>query len=106
MEAIMQEKKETGLSRKNIAIRLLYTVLYLVIFEVIKLIVQIAVVFQYIYLLITLSYNDSVRSFSNKVSTYTYEVMRYLTLNQNQRPFPLNDFPAEIDEPVEHVSFR
>ena len=101
----MKDFPESIKSRKGICIRLLYTLLYLVILEVIKLIIQVIVVFQYIYLLITLRHNDRVRNFSNKVCTYTYKVMRYLTLNENPRPFPFNDFPTEVEEPVEPISF-
>jgi hypothetical protein len=67
---------------------------------------QLIVVFQYIYLFITLGHNDSVRVFSNQLSTYTYDVMRYLTLNKNQRPFPFNDFPPAMEEPAAEVRFR
>ena len=102
----MQEVKKTVESRKDIFVRLLYTILYLLVFEIIKLIIQIIVVFQYIYLFITLSPNDSVRNFSNKLSTYTYDVIRYLTLNKNQRPFPFNDFPPAMEERVGEVRFR
>ena len=102
----MQDVMETTLSRKDILVRLLYAILFLLVFEIIKLIIQITVVFQYIYLFITLSNNDSVRNFSNKLSTYAYDVMRYLTLNKNQRPFPFNDFPPAMEEPVEEVTFR
>ena len=102
----MQDIRKTVVSRRDIIIRLLYTILYLLVFEIIKLIIQITVVFQYIYLFITLSQNDSVRSFSNKLSSYTYDVMRYLTLNKNQRPFPFSDFPPAMEEPVGEVRFR
>jgi len=102
----MQDVQETTVSRKDILIRLLYTVLYLLVFEIIKLIIQIIVLFQYIYLFITLSHNDRLRNFSNKLCTYTYDLMRYLTLNKNQRPFPFNDFPPAMEEPVGEVSFR
>lgn len=102
----MENKEEIIVTRKSIFIRLLYTVLYLLVFEIIKLIVQIAVVFQYIFLFITLDYNKPVRIFSNKLATYTYDVIRYLTLNKNQRPFPLNEFPEALEEPEEQVSFR
>ena len=102
----MHNPKEMTPSRKEILIRLLYTLLYLLIFEIIKLIIQIAVVFQYIFLLITLDYSTHVRNFSNKLSTYAYDVIRYLTLNKNQRPFPFNDFPEPLEEPVERVVFR
>ncbi|UCG19775.1 MAG: DUF4389 domain-containing protein [Deltaproteobacteria bacterium] len=102
----MQNSEEMSPSRKDILIRLLYTLLYLLVFEIIKLIVQIAVVFQYIFLLITLDYNKPVRHFSNKLATYTYDVIRYITLNKNLRPFPFIDYPEPLEEPVEQVTFR
>jgi hypothetical protein len=102
----MHGSEEITPSRNDILIRLLYTVLYLLIFEIIKLIVQVAVVFQYFFLFITLDYNKPVRNFSNKLATYTYDVIRYLTLNKNPRPFPFNDYPEPLEEPVEQVTFR
>ena len=97
----MDDLEEVTPSRKDILIRLLYTLLYFVVFEIIKLIIQIAVVFQYIF-----DCNKPVRLFSNKLATYTYDVIRYLTLNKNLRPFPFNDFPEPLEEPVEKVTFR
>jgi hypothetical protein len=93
-------------SRKHILIRLLYTLLYFLVFEINKIIIQIAVVFQYIFLFITLDYSEPVRHFSNKLATYTYDVIRYLTLNKNLRPYPFNDLPEPLEEPVEKVTFR
>lgn len=101
----MHNPEELTLSRKNILIRFLYTLLYFVVFEIIKLIVQVAVLFQYIFLLVTIDYNKPVRHISNKLATYTYDVIRYLTLNKNLRPFPFNDFPEPLEEPVDEVSF-
>ncbi|UCF00692.1 MAG: hypothetical protein JSV14_09750 [Deltaproteobacteria bacterium] len=37
---------------------------------------------------------------------HAYDLMRYLALNKNQRPFPFNDFPPAMEEPVEEVNFR
>ena len=102
----MDDLEEVTPSRKDILIRLLYTVLYFIVFEIIKLLIQVAVVFQYIFLFLTLDFNKPVRLFSNKLATYTYEVIRYLTLNKNLRPFPFNDFPEPLEEPVEKVTFR
>jgi hypothetical protein len=106
--ADVEETKEippAALSRKNIAIRLLYTILYLIIFEILKTVIQVTAVFQYVYLLITRSYSKPLKNFSNKVATYTYKIIRYVTLNENYRPFPFHEFPEEIDKPEEQVSF-
>ncbi len=92
-------------SRKQIAIRLLYTLLYLIVLEVIKIVVQVTVVLQFIYLLITQNYSQPLRTFSNKLVSYAYRVLRYATLNENVRPFPFNDFPGEMEQPEEPVQF-
>lgn len=101
----MTERIEMKPGRKQIAIRLLYTLFYMVVFELLKAIIQLCVVFQYIYMLITQKSSEPVRNFSNRVVTYTYTVMRYLTLGANQRPFPFSDFPKDMEPPVEHIDF-
>ena len=95
-----------NLSRKKIGIRLLYTVFFLIVFEILKIIVQVTVLFQYVYLFITKTYSNPVRRFSNKVSFYAYRVMRYVTLNENTLPFPFADFPEETDAPESEVRFK
>jgi len=102
----MDEIQTTVLPRKGIAIRLLYTFFFLIVFEILKIIVQVTVVFQYIYLFITRTYSEPLRRFSNKVSVYAYRVMRYVTLNENELPFPFSDFPKEADPPEPEAHFE
>lgn len=92
-------------SRKKIAVRLLYTILFLIVFEIVKIIIQVSVIFQYVYLLISKTSNNPIRNFSNKVSVYAYRVLRYVTLNENEKPFPFNNFPKEIELPDKEVFF-
>jgi len=92
-------------SRKAIAMRLLYTVLFFVAFELVKTAVHLSVVFQYIYLFITQKPCEPVRRFANQATTYAYVLLRYLSLNTNARPYPFAPFPAEKDQPETSVSF-
>ncbi len=92
--------------RKTIAIRLMYTIFFLIVFEILKTIIQVCVIFQYVYLLVSKTYNAPVRNFSNKVSVYAYRILRYVTLNENKRPFPFNDFPKEFELPGARVDFK
>jgi hypothetical protein len=101
----MHDELQVTTTRKQVAIRLLYTLLYVAIFEVVKTIILLITLFEYFFLLITLRHNEPARTFGNKVAAYGYRVMRYLTLNDNQRPFPFADFPAEIELPDENVKF-
>ncbi len=93
-------------SRTGILLRLLYTLLFLVVFEVLRFIVQLIVLVQYVLLLVTTKPNEKLRSFSNKVSVYAYRVLRYVTLNENARPYPFAEFPGDMDPPDQEVNFE
>ena len=101
----MNDELQGTLTRKQIAIRLLYTLLYAAIFMVVKTIILLVTLFEYFILLVTLQHNETARLFANKVATYAYRLMRYMTLNENLCPFPFSDFPAEIELPDEEVKF-
>jgi hypothetical protein len=92
-------------SRKKIVVRLLYTLFFLIIFEILKIIIQVSVLFQYVYLLISKTYNNPVRNFTNKVSVYAYKVLRYVALNENEKPYPFHDFPQEMELSEAEVFF-
>lgn len=92
-------------SGKQIGIRLLYTILILVILGIVLVIAKVVVVFQFIYFFSTRKPNESVRQFSNKISTYGYRIFRYITLNESQRPFPFTNFPPELEPSEEQITF-
>ena len=92
--------------RKKIVIRLLYTILFFIIFEILKTIIQVSVLFQYVYLLISKTYSEPVRNFTNKVSVYAYKVLRYVTLNENNKPYPFQDFPQIMELPEAELFFE
>ena len=93
-------------SRKKIAIRLLYTILFLIAFAILTIIIKVSVIFQYVYLFISKTYNNPVRNFTNKVSVYAYKILRYVTLNENEKPYPFKDFPKEFELPETEVLFE
>ncbi len=102
----MNEMPESaGVSRTQIAVRLLYTVLFLAIYCLLKSIILLTTLFQFASLFITLKQSEPVRTFANKVVTYSYRVWRYITLNDNRRPFPFAEFPPEMEPSEAEVRF-
>ncbi len=101
----MNGTEEKKISRGRIAVRLLYSLVCLIILEILKFVVQITVIFQFIYLLITQKYSEPLRGFSNKVAAYVYRIIRYTTLNENRKVFPFSEFPPELEKPEDHVDF-
>ncbi|MBW1991634.1 MAG: DUF4389 domain-containing protein [Deltaproteobacteria bacterium] len=61
--------------------------------------------FQYVYLFINQRPSEPARNFGNQAAAYGYRVIRYLTLNDNARPFPFREFPQELELPGEEVTF-
>ena len=93
----MDKLSPSGISRKKIGIRILYTLLFLVILGLMHFLIQMITLVQYVILLITRSYSEPLRSFSNKVAAYVYRLIRYITLNDNTRPFPFSELPGEME---------
>jgi len=101
----VNEIDEQQPSRSQIAIRLLYTILYLIVFEVLKAVFYVTVLFQYVYLFITRKYSQPLRNFSNKLAAYAFRIIRYTTLNEHVKPFPFQEFPSEMEPPQDPVRF-
>ncbi|MEM5787297.1 MAG: DUF4389 domain-containing protein [Syntrophobacteraceae bacterium] len=97
---------ETGkLPRGKIGIRLIFTLICMIICYVVNAVIQALALVQYLILLITRNYSEPLRRFSNQAATYNYKLVRYITLNDNARPFPFNDFPPVMEAPEEIAKF-
>jgi len=101
----MDKLSPSDISRKKIGIRILYTLLFLVILGLLHFLIQMITLVQYVILLITRSYSEPLRSFSNKVAAYVYRLIRYITLNDNTRPFPFSELPGELESPEGEATF-
>ncbi|PIE75307.1 MAG: glucose-1-phosphate thymidylyltransferase [Deltaproteobacteria bacterium] len=82
-------------TRKDIVIRLLYTFLFLIVLGVIFNIIWIIAAFQYLFLLVTKKHIKPLRSFSSNFTLYLKEVMDFVLVVTNKKPFPFNEFPKE-----------
>jgi hypothetical protein len=90
-------------SRQQIAIRFLYSLLFIFIHQFVKVLVVLTTIFQFIYLLIAMETCEPIRRLANKLTTFAYRTLRYLTLNENVKPFPFQEFPEELEPPVTEV---
>ena len=102
------ETRATTVDRGEILKRFLVTLVCLIFFQVLGLIIQVATLFQFCYLLAVKKRSEPLRRFCNNLSQYGYRIMRYATLNDNKRPFPFGEFPEDEDcePPVKQVQYR
>ena len=91
---------------KKIGKRFLFSCFFMVAFFFLwPWITLLIVIFQFGCLIIMKQHIQPLQSLSNKFAIYTYRVLRYLFLCENQPPFPFNNLPEEIEPPEETVLF-
>ena len=98
--------EEMQLERKETAIRIIISLLFWVILELVKAVLGVVVLFELAFVLITKRPpSDRIRQFANRALSYNYRILRYLTYNEPDWPFPFSDFPPQV-EPSIHTHQR
>jgi hypothetical protein len=71
-----------------------FMLLFVVAYGVAELLLVVTVVFQFLCLLVTGKTVDRLLIFGENLSRYFYQIVRYLTFNTEERPFPFSDWPG------------
>lgn len=89
---------EPQIERKETGIRIGLTVLFVLILRVVEIVLGAIVIFQLLFALITKrAPGERIARFANRIITYVTQLLRYVTYQDDQRPFPFSDFPAATD---------
>lgn len=78
----------------NVWIRLVYMVLFAMFYWVAEVVLGIVVLFQFLMVLFTGKKNDKVLLLGAQLSTYAYQIFRFLTFNSETQPFPMGEWPS------------
>ena len=85
---------EQNLKSRSTWLRLLFMIVLAFIYGISRIVVGAVVVLQFLVVLFTGETNERLRAFGRSVSTYTYQLLLYLTYNTEERPFPFDlDWP-------------
>ena len=86
---------EENLKSKATWTRLLFMVISYILISIASFVGTFVVVLGFLWLLITGEVNPQIRQVGQSIAAYVYEIVRYLTFNTDQRPFPLGgDWPS------------
>lgn len=86
---------EANLKSKSTWLRLLFIVIFWVLAQLAALVAAFVVVLGFLWVLFTGETNDRLTRAGQGIATYIYQVLRYLTFNSDERPFPIDaDWPA------------
>ena len=79
-----------NIKSKSIWLRLFFMLVIALLYSVSRLVVGAVVMLQFFFVLFTGKTNNQLLSFGQALSTYTYQVISYLTFNMEERPFPFD----------------
>lgn len=85
---------ERNLKSRSTWLRLLFMIVLAFIYGISRVVVGAVVVLQFLVVLFTGETNERLRDFGKSLSTYTYQLLLFLTYNSEERPFPFDlDWP-------------
>ena len=87
----MDNATKSNLADRNIWVRLLYMLFYAITYAVAETILTLLVIFQFIAALVTGRVNDALLRFGANLSAYIFEVLQFVTFNDEKLPFPFSD---------------
>ncbi len=84
-----------SLRRRDSWLRGAYILLFAVIYGVAEFVFWVVVLFQFGSLLFTGGPNLRVRAFSDSLCLFLYQVLQYMSLNTEERPYPFGEWPGD-----------
>lgn len=92
------ESHDDEIQRRESALRIGLTILFMIICGVVESLLVVIVLFELVVALVSKRPpNPRVRELANRILTYYYRIGRYLTYNESRVPFPFSDFPTALE---------
>jgi Flp pilus assembly protein TadB len=83
-----------NLKTRSTWLRLFFMFVIILLYSVSRVVVSVVVLLQFFWVLFTAQTNKPLKTFGQSLATYTYQIIRYLTFNTEERPFPFDlDWP-------------
>jgi len=80
-------------------IRGLFMLLFIALYNVAAMVIGAVAVMQFAWKLVSGNANPRLTRFGEQLSLYFYQVMRFMTFNTEEKPFPFADWPSAGPRP-------
>jgi hypothetical protein len=98
------EQLKSNLTSSKHWFRLIFMLLFAAVLQLASIVMWALVITQFFFSLITGEDNQYLRRFGHSLSTYIYDVLKFLCYSSDEKPFPFADWPsgvADKEAPVE-----
>lgn len=94
-----RQQLEENLKSRSTWLRLLFMVVFYVLASVASLVASVVIILGFFWVLFTGEINPQLRRAGQSIATYLYQIVRYMTYNSDERPFPFDaDWPSADDD--------
>jgi hypothetical protein len=90
-----------SLSSDAFWLKTLFIVLFSVVYRILDVVVLLLVIVQWGFNLTTGTVNPALNDFSDGLARYIAQIVRYVTGNNDIKPFPFTDWPSTKNKPTE-----
>ena len=87
------EQLKSNLTSSRHWLRLVFMLLYAAVLQVASIVMWVVVAVQFLFSLITGEDSLPLRRFGDSLSTYIYDVLKFLCYSSEEKPFPFADWP-------------
>lgn len=77
-------------------IRTIFTLLFFIVYRVLDIVVLVATLAQWLFVLVTGDNNPRLLRFSQGLAIYLQQIVAYLTQASDQKPYPFDDWPVAL----------
>lgn len=92
------EQLKSNLTSSKHWLRLVFMLLFAAVLQLASLVMWILVAAQFLFSLITGEDNQHLRRFGHSLSTYIYDVLKFLCYSSEEKPFPFADWPISNEQ--------
>jgi hypothetical protein len=91
----MNSELKKHLTTKSTWIKGLYIILFAIIFNIAEFLIAAVVTLQFVLTLLTGKNNERLLVFGQNLSIFSYQVIRFMTFNSSEKPYPFSPWPGE-----------
>lgn len=95
-----EEKENSPLKSRATWLRGLYMLLFILIINIVEVVLVVVLLLQFVLKLFTGNLNRRLQILGQRLSTYVYQILHYLTFNREERPYPFGRWPMGEPKPT------
>lgn len=82
---------------RGVWLRGLYMLIFMFVLGLVKFVAFVVIIFQFLTVLFTAETNKKLLRFGQSLSIYQYQIMMFLTYNSEEHPFPMGEWPEQLN---------